>query len=538
MKKYISIIPAIIAALSIQSFAASITVSQKNDNITVSISEADVNEQITLKVENEMGEIRFLDDNYTDDNGKYTITYKLGDGEDGLFNVTAAVGGVKTDTASFIIRSAEIENTLINTLKEEAAKTSPDAKSLKAVVEKYRLALEINEEIFNSLGNPDEVYEKMVKDGKNADIKDFNDFVNAFYKATLLVKYKELPNKNDICAILTKSPYTEAFGEDGTFFAARMKEIVSDAAPYVTSDMSTDYRSAESFIDDIQFSLLRAAISKSPVWTGVKNVAEKYKTKIGISGSISNDKYKSITGNEYDSYAEVKAALKSSDTLSSGGSSSGGSGSGGNKGGSAMTMPVNPPARPALNEEKQGQSIFVDMNEFKWADEAVTAIYELGIVNGNGNGCFEPSRGVSRAEAAKMLVMLMKQDISNPPYIPFKDVTAESWSYPYIAAAYSKGIVKGKSAEIFDGENGVTRQEMAVMAWNTMKAMGFTDKGRELFEDSDEIADWAKESVEILGNYGIVNGRKEGKGYVFVPNEPINRAEAAMIIYNIAKQLS
>lgn len=540
MKKYISMALTAALALSMQSFAAEIDVVQKNGSVTLSISGAESGRQIAIKVENEDGDVRFLDDNYADENGEYSVTYNMGT-EGGKFSVTAHDGTNET-TKTFMIRTTGMENALINELKNQAASSSPDSAAFKSLMENYWLALELNDELFNTLADKDEVYVKMVEDSGNASVKDFNELANAFYKAVVLEKYKELTNKKDICDVLAKTPYLEAFGDEGEFFAARLNDIVGEAAPYITSDMARDYVNAEKFMYDIQFSLLRAAISKSPVWTGVKKVAENYKGKIGISGSVSNEKYKAITKNDYSSYAAVKSALTSSSGSGGSGGSGGGSGSGKGSGGS-VAMPVNPPVTPTEvvasgNGKKQGKSIFTDMEEFNWADEAVSAIYNLGIVNGDGDGCFGPARGVSRAEAAKMIVLLMKKDISNPIDIPFVDISKDHWSYPYISAAYAGGIINGKSADWFDGESGVTRQEMAVMVWNAMKTMGFTDKGRELFVNESEIADWAIDAVGILSNYGIVNILKVEGGYAFKPEEQINRAEAAIIIYNVAKLLS
>lgn len=542
MKKYISVILASVMTLSMHAFAAELNISQSGNAVTVSISGAVRDAQIAVIVENSDKEIRFLDDNYADENGKYSVTYNLS-GDDGVFDVTAYVGGGQTVNGTFMVRSRQIEEELINTLRQQAASASPDAAALKQLTEKYRMALDLNEELYGTLADRDGVFAKMTGDRDNAYVTGFDDFRNAFYRAVAMEKYSELANKGDICTILTASPYVESFGEDGAFFAARMKAIVKNAVPYITDGMDSDYDGAKDFIGDMQFSLLRAAISKSPVWTDVKKIAEAYKDKIGISENVSNDKYKAIIGNNYNSYTEVKEALSPSENGSPGGG--GGKGSKGNKGGSAsgggsgmITTPVNPLPQTSEPTVKQGKSVFTDMDGFKWADEAVTAIFELGIVSGDGNGCFAPERTVSRAEAAKMLVLLMKKDVSNTKYIPFNDVEREHWSYPYISAAYADGIINGKSTDLFDGESGVTRQEMAIMAWNAMRSMGFTDNGREVFADSGEIADWASDAVEILGSYGVVNGRKTEKGYAFAPNEYINRAEAAMMIYNISKLLS
>ena len=54
------------------------------------------------------------------------------------------------------------------------------------------------------------------------------------------------------------------------------------------------------------------------------------------------------------------------------------------------------------------------------------------------------------------------------------------------------------------------------------------------FTDAEDIADYAKEPINILYRLEIVNGYEDGS---FKPNAPITRAEAAKMIYTALEKL-
>ena len=104
----------------------------------------------------------------------------------------------------------------------------------------------------------------------------------------------------------------------------------------------------------------------------------------------------------------------------------------------------------------------------------------------------------------------------------------------YVAAAYKKGIVNGKSENYFDAYSSVTRQEMAVMVYNVLKQTEGADVGSldPNLVDKDLIAPWAKDAVIYLYAKNIMVGRV---GYKFDPVDNMTRAEAATVIYNVIK---
>lgn len=59
-------------------------------------------------------------------------------------------------------------------------------------------------------------------------------------------------------------------------------------------------------------------------------------------------------------------------------------------------------------EAKDSIEPFQDADLSDYAKEAVIKLQECGVINGYGNGCFYPQKGITRAEFVKMLYDFMK----------------------------------------------------------------------------------------------------------------------------------
>ena len=130
-----------------------------------------------------------------------------------------------------------------------------------------------------------------------------------------------------------------------------------------------------------------------------------------------------------------------------------------------------------------------------------------------------------------MLVMAADIRVDESVYMSFIDVPDGSWYYPYIKIAYSKNICSGVSDYYFNPDGNITRQDMAVLADNFMKAASITTAGEgKEFTDSVSVADYAQEAVISAAEAGVINGFDDGS---FRPLENTRRVDAAMVIYKL-----
>lgn len=172
------------------------------------------------------------------------------------------------------------------------------------------------------------------------------------------------------------------------------------------------------------------------------------------------------------------------------------------------------------NEKTNG--LFSDMNGH-WAQTQVEKMAQQGIISGVGNGLFEPDRGVTRAEFAKMLVQMLglKQEDTDA----FTDVTADDWYSGFVGAAYRSGIIKGNDG-LFRPDEFVSREDAAVMLHRFLEHRGIIVSGGTSFADNSLIADYATEAVSTLAQKGVITGYENR----FRPKDTTSRAEAAVMI--------
>ncbi|MDG0814278.1 S-layer homology domain-containing protein [Cohnella rhizosphaerae] len=175
---------------------------------------------------------------------------------------------------------------------------------------------------------------------------------------------------------------------------------------------------------------------------------------------------------------------------------------------------------------------FADVTATFWASRAIASLAAKQIVSGVTDTTFEPGRAVTRAEFTKLLVETL--GLTDQGAISFKDVASNTWYAQYVAIAVKAGLVSGKSADIFDPNGRITREEMAVMLVKAY-AMRHADIGTAglaaaAFSDGGSIAAWAKADVDTATALGLLKGRAAG---TFAPKGTASRAEAAQAIFNL-----
>lgn len=111
---------------------------------------------------------------------------------------------------------------------------------------------------------------------------------------------------------------------------------------------------------------------------------------------------------------------------------------------------------------------------------------------------------------------------------PFDDISGH-WAEAYIVELYCRDVVNGEDANTFNPSGDATRAEFLKMA---ILNAGYSVDGAsgEHFSDVD-TDDWFYEYVAYGVEQGMIEGYEDG---TFLPNEPINRAEALVITMRIA----
>ncbi|MDD4295801.1 MAG: S-layer homology domain-containing protein [Ruminiclostridium sp.] len=173
------------------------------------------------------------------------------------------------------------------------------------------------------------------------------------------------------------------------------------------------------------------------------------------------------------------------------------------------------------------------------SEKDIKGLYSLGVVNGIPDGTgfkFEPERGISRLEFAKMVleILLQTKKIQELPMdaeVNFVDKNSiPEWGKKYAALAAQNNIIQGRKTEkglMFDSNTPITRVEAAVIIGRTIEeTVEAVDSD---FKDKKRFPAWAIEQINKLWSKKIITGDSDNS---FVPNRNLTREEAATIISN------
>lgn len=181
-----------------------------------------------------------------------------------------------------------------------------------------------------------------------------------------------------------------------------------------------------------------------------------------------------------------------------------------------------------------GSSPFADVPAAHWASQAVTYVYDNGLMNGVGEDTFQPGGSLTRAMFVTILGRMAGAAAGDYPGTSFTDVPAGQWYSPYVAWAAQAGVADGTGGGKFSPDNAVTREQMATMIARYTESAGLTldevSDPAPSFTDQGAVASWAREGVDLMRCTGILTGYEDGS---FQPQRTANRAEAAAIFMRL-----
>ncbi len=183
-------------------------------------------------------------------------------------------------------------------------------------------------------------------------------------------------------------------------------------------------------------------------------------------------------------------------------------------------------------DEDEGSTHFNDVGRgHRWAVGAIDYLYERGIVQGSGNGYYNPNASLSRGDFVLMLCRAF--GLSADYQGNFDDVDADSYYSGAVATAKALKIAKGQGGK-FNPKASLSRQDAMVLLVRAMEAAGIDlDEAEESvldgFADRNQISDYAVDAVAALVEAGII----EGNGGKLSPKASVSRAEMAVILYRV-----
>lgn len=164
---------------------------------------------------------------------------------------------------------------------------------------------------------------------------------------------------------------------------------------------------------------------------------------------------------------------------------------------------------------------FKDLNEGFWAKDEISYLVEHEIIKGYPDGTFNPSKTITKAQGATMLVRALKLNVTNNPDPGFSDVSKNHSAYKEIAAAVAAGIFE--KGEKFNPNEEMTREAVAVAI---AKAFKLQSSGQLKFTDVPATSS-AYKAIASLAEHDITTGYVDG---TFKPNEKVTRAQFSAFV--------
>lgn len=161
-------------------------------------------------------------------------------------------------------------------------------------------------------------------------------------------------------------------------------------------------------------------------------------------------------------------------------------------------------------------SVFPDVDDNADYAEAVEYLNEIGIMQGDEKGNFNPNKAVSRAEMAVLICRVLEESENLTTAKIFTDVPASHWANGYIARAASLGIISGYGDGRFGPDDMVTYEQAATIIVRA--------------------AEW-DEDIDILGGYpegylAIAEGHQLLDGVAVEKGQLLPRAYVATMLFN------
>ncbi len=172
--------------------------------------------------------------------------------------------------------------------------------------------------------------------------------------------------------------------------------------------------------------------------------------------------------------------------------------------------------------------------EDNWAYDGIAFCLDTGLMQGMGNGLFQPNGTTTRAQLVTILWRMCDQPKATKK-LPFTDCGI-SWADPAIAWASENCIVSGLGQGKFGPNMPITREQLVTIFYRFCKEFLELDvsssQSISAFPDAKSVSSWAKDAMQWGTAVKLISGVASPNGTLLQPNGNATRAQIARIILN------
>ena len=179
---------------------------------------------------------------------------------------------------------------------------------------------------------------------------------------------------------------------------------------------------------------------------------------------------------------------------------------------------------------------FTDVDADDWFHDAVTYVYENGMMEGTSDTAFSPSMTTTRG----MIVTILWRLEDSPEadgQTGFTDVADGAWYADAVNWAAEQGIVEGYDNGGFGPGDIITREQMALILYRYAQYKGYDTSATgalDGFADAGAVSGWAEDAVAWAVGAGLMEGKG---GDMLDPTGTATRAEAAAILTRFCQNI-
>ena len=174
---------------------------------------------------------------------------------------------------------------------------------------------------------------------------------------------------------------------------------------------------------------------------------------------------------------------------------------------------------------------YQDVQQGDWYYSAVSFAYYNGLMNGVADMLFDPNGTMTRAMLVTVLWRLDGGSADGTS--PYTDVPEGTWYTDGVIWATENGIVNGVGNGKFDPNGTVTREQIATILYRyaAYRGVDVTDRASlDLFTDAGAVSDFARAPMQWAVQTKLISGRLDHKQLYLAPQSGGTRAEVATIL--------
>ena len=174
---------------------------------------------------------------------------------------------------------------------------------------------------------------------------------------------------------------------------------------------------------------------------------------------------------------------------------------------------------------------YADVSGDEWYAEAVAALQEKGIMDGVGNGRFDPDGVFTRAQLATVLYRLAgKPAVSGEA--AFTDTEQGKWYSDAVLWASQNGVVNGYGNGLFGTADPTTQEQLSVMLWRSAGSYVLGSEYADTDGAENAASAWAFDAVRWARVDGLLTD-----AIAFEPAAAATRAQVADMVYRYLQLL-